>query len=136
VNLSGNMYCNAVNINIMNMSAKPGTPPTRPPTFLPGGTLMLLSPQLLNDKSQSSMSLSSVPLFFLRSEVSDNKLKVDRGGGNAPPTFLAREDTNALLLPTFAIHKVSILSSSLVLFFLPPEVNDNKHGVDGRITPK
>jgi len=81
-------------------------------------------------QSQSSVIKFSY-FIFLPPEVSDSKTR--GGGGRVPPTF---HQVGALMLvsPTFSRHKVNLLSSSsVILFFLPLEVSDNKPEVDGRV---
>jgi len=71
------------------------------------------------------LSSSSVLLFFLLPEVSDNKPRVKKKGGWGTTMLFSQ-------LMHKTTHKVNILSlSSVLLFFLPPEVSDNKPGMDG-----
>jgi len=68
-------------------------------------------------QSQSSVIKFSSFIFFLSPEVSNNKTGMGgEGGGRVPPTFLP--GGNNAFLSTFAWHKVNLLSSSSVLYFL------------------
>jgi len=74
-------------------------------------------------QSQSS-AIKFSSFIFLPPEVSDSKTT---GGGHVPPNIYTKG--LYVLSPTFSCHKANILlPSSVVLFFLAPEVSNNKSG--------
>jgi len=95
-------------------------------------SLMLCPSNFCMTLNQSSVIKFS-SFIFLPPEVSDYKPRMD--GGDTSPNILAR-GTLMLSSLTFAWHKVNLLaSSSVLLLFLPPEVKNNKAGMDGGINP-
>jgi len=105
---------------------------TRPPTFLPEGGhwCFCLPPNFCT--TQKSIFSHQVQFFYFFYHLKLVKTNLGWLGENTSPQYFRQGDTTVMLPPTFAWHKVNLLSSSSVLlfFFLSPEVSDNKPGVD------
>jgi len=103
-----------------------------PQYFHQGGTNAFVLPTFAWHKvNLLSSSLVTFIYFYRLKSVITNM------GGTSPQHFHQGEGALILLsLPTFAWHKVNVLSSSSVLLRFPPaKVSNNKPGMDGENKP-